>query len=89
MVEPGRGGKPHRPPMVCGRRPCLHVYRGRDDRWYWRLWSGNIKITADGSQGYKRRQYADAAARSVALALRGEFDLVLSSLKVIRIKAAR
>ena len=30
----------------------FEYYQGSDNLWYWRLRDGNIKIVADGSEGY-------------------------------------
>lgn len=41
---------------------CFEVYRGRDGMWYWRLWAGNGRVIADGSEGYAKSSNARRAA---------------------------
>lgn len=41
------------------------IYRGRNWKFYWRLWSRNRRVIADGAEGYDNRSNAQRAARRV------------------------
>ena len=43
------------------RYPEFEVYQGRNKKWYWRCYSGNGRIIADGGQGYNSERAAKVA----------------------------
>lgn len=49
----------------------FEIYRGKDQKWYWRYVAKNGKITADGSQGYTRKGSCENALQSFLGSARG------------------